>query len=130
MNLNQVIISGHLVRDAELRYTPQGTAIGNATIALNRKWKDKTTGEEKEEVSFIDVSAFGFNAAALGTMHKGQNALIIGRLKQDSWEDKKTGQKRTKVFVQAEAFPVVVSQVAVESGRPAPAKADDDSVPF
>ena len=103
-NFNKVILAGNLTRDPELRYTPKGTAVAQITLALNRKWKTET-GEMREEVSFIDVDAFGRQAEVIGQyLKKGRPFLVEGRLKQDTWEDKNTKQKQSKVKVILESF--------------------------
>lgn len=102
--MNHVSILGNLTRDPELRYMPNGNAVVNFTIANNRKWKDGN-GELKEEVSFIGIVAFGKQAETIGQhFKKGSPILIEGRLKQESWEDKKSGEKKSKTLVLMEKF--------------------------
>jgi len=104
-NYNKVILIGNLTRDPELRYTPKGTAIAKLGIAVNRTWRDANTGEQKEETTFVDVDAFGKQAETLGQyMKKGRPLMIEGRLKLDTWDDKQTNQKRSKLGVVLEAF--------------------------
>src|SRR5579872_333160 len=80
-NFNKVILAGNLTRDPELRYTPKGLAIAKIGIAINRTWKSET-GESKEEVTFVDVDAFGRTAENIGQyFKKGQPILIEGRLR-------------------------------------------------
>lgn len=101
-SFNKVILVGNLTRDPELRYTPKGSAIAKIGLAVNRQWKTET-GEKKEEVVFIDVDIFGRTAENVGQyMRKGSPILIEGRLKLDTWEDKQTNQKRSKLGVVAE----------------------------
>lgn len=101
---NKVILAGNLTRDPELRYTPSGTAIAKFGLALNRKWKDQS-GELKEEVTFVDVDAFGKQAELIGQyLKKGQPLLVEGRLRTDSWEDKQTQQKRSRLGVVLEGM--------------------------
>ena len=103
-NFNKVILAGNLTRDPELRYTPKGLAIAKIGIAVNRQWRTET-GEQKEEVTFVDVDAFGKQAETLGQyMRKGSPILIEGRLLLDQWDDKQTGQKRRKLGVVVEGF--------------------------
>ena len=110
-NFNKVILAGNLTRDPELRYTPKGTAIARITIAINRSWKSET-GESKEEVTFVDVDAFGRTAENIGQyFKKGRPILIEGRLKLDQWDDKQTGQKRSKLGVVMENFQFMDSKV-------------------
>ncbi len=101
---NRVILMGNLTRDPELRYTQKGTAIARVGLAVNRTWRTET-GEMKEEVTFVDVDAFGKQAETLGKyLKKGSPILIEGRLKFDTWEDKQTSQKKSKLGVVLETF--------------------------
>lgn len=103
-NFNKVILAGNLTRDPELRYTPKGTAVAKLGMAVNRTWKNEA-GENKEEVTFIDIDAFGRQAEVIGQyLKKGRPILVEGRLKQDTWEDKTTHQKKSKLTVVLEAF--------------------------
>ncbi len=120
-SFNKVIIAGNLTRDPELRYTPKGMAIAQITLAVNRKWKSET-GEMKEEVSFIDVDAFGRQAEVIGQyLRKGRPFLVEGRLKQDTWEDKNTKQKQSKIKVVLESFSFIDSNRNEGEGGAAPA---------
>jgi single-strand DNA-binding protein len=120
-SFNKVILAGNLTRDPELRYTPKGTAIAQFTLAVNRKWKTET-GELKEEVSFIDVDAFGRQAEVIGQyLRKGRPFLVEGRLKQDTWEDKNTKQKQSKIKVVLESFSFIDSGNRGEGEGGAPA---------
>jgi single-strand DNA-binding protein len=103
-NYNKVILIGNLTRDPELRYTPKGTAVAKIGVAINRTWRTDA-GETKEEVTFVDVDAFGRQAETLGQyMKKGRPIMIEGRLRLDTWEDKQTSQKRSKLGVVMESF--------------------------
>jgi single-strand DNA-binding protein len=103
-SFNKVILMGNLTRDPELRYTPKGTAVAKLGLAVNRVWKSET-GETKEEVTFVDVDAFGRSAETIAQYcKKGRPILIEGRLRQDTWDDKQTGQKRTKLGIVLESF--------------------------
>jgi single-strand DNA-binding protein len=103
-NFNKVFLMGNLTRDPELRYTPKGTAIAKLGLAVNRSWRDES-GQTKEEVTFVDIDAFGRQAETLGQyMKKGRPIFIEGRLRLDSWEDKQTNQKRSKLGVVLESF--------------------------
>jgi single-strand DNA-binding protein len=102
--MNLVILKANLTRDVELHYLPNGTAIGSFGIAVNRKWKSES-GEQKEEVSFFDVDAWGKTAETIAQwFRKGSPILITGRLKQETWDDKQTGQKRYKVKIVLSQF--------------------------
>jgi len=101
-SFNKVILVGNLTRDPELRYTPKGTAIAKIGVAVNRVWTNEA-GEKKEEVTFVDVDVFGRTAENVGQyMRKGRPILIEGRLRLDQWDDKQTGQKKSRLGVVAE----------------------------
>jgi single-strand DNA-binding protein len=101
-SFNKVILVGNLTRDPELRYTPKGTAVAKIGLAVNRVWTSES-GEKKEEVTFVDVDMFGRTAENVAQyMRKGSSLLIDGRLRLDQWDDKQTGQKRSKLGVVAE----------------------------
>jgi single-strand DNA-binding protein len=115
-NFNKVIVAGNLTRDPELRYTPKGTAIARIGLALNRSWKTET-GETKEEVTFVDIDAFGRQAEVIAQyMKKGRPLLVEGRLKLDQWEDKNTHQKQSKLRVVLESFSFLDSNRAEGTG--------------
>ena len=98
---------GNLTRDPELRYTPKGTAVAKLGLAVNRSWRN-AEGQQQDETTFVDVDAFGKQAESLGQyMQKGRPILIEGRLKLDQWEDKNTGQNRSKLGVILEKFSFV-----------------------
>jgi single-strand DNA-binding protein len=104
MNYNKVILGGNITRDIELRYTPKGTAVCTIGIAVNRRWRDES-GADREEVSFHDCQAWGKAAEVIHQyFHKGRPIFIEGRLGQDEWEDKATGQKRRKTLIVIEKF--------------------------
>jgi single-strand DNA-binding protein len=151
-SFNKVILMGNLTRDPELRYTPKGTAIAKIGLALNRNWTSES-GEKKEEVTFVDVDVFGRTAENVGQyMRKGRPILIEGRLRLDQWDDKQTGQKKSKLGVVAEtvqflgsapgggeggaaAAPRAARPAAASSAPAAPESGDsepphDDDVPF
>jgi single-strand DNA-binding protein len=114
---NKVILAGNLTRDPELRYTPRGLAIAKFGLAVNRSWKDGETGELKEEVTFVDIDAFGKSAEAIGQyLRKGRPILLEGRLKLDTWDDKQTQQKRSKLGVVLETFTFLDSGGTREGG--------------
>src|SRR5687768_12799101 len=101
-SFNKVILVGNLTRDPELRYTPKGMAVAKIGLAVNRTWRSES-GEQKEEVTFVDVDIWGRTAENVGQyMRKGSPILIEGRLKLDQWDDKQTGQKRSRLGVTAE----------------------------
>lgn len=123
-SFNKVILMGNLTRDPELRYTPKGTAIAKIGVAVNRVWTNEA-GEKKEEVTFVDVDVFGRTAENVGQyMRKGRPIMIEGRLKLDQWDDKQTGQKKSKLGVIAETVQFLGSAQGSggEGGAPAPAR--------
>ena len=103
-SFNKVILVGNLTRDPELRYTPKGTAVARLGLAVNRQWKTDA-GEAREEVTFIDIDAFGRQAEVIGQYcKKGKPLMIEGRLKYEQWDDKQTNQQRSKLLVVLESF--------------------------
>ncbi|HVY70493.1 MAG TPA: single-stranded DNA-binding protein [Verrucomicrobiae bacterium] len=121
-SFNKVILVGNLTRDPELRYTPKGTAIAKIGLAVNRVWRTET-GEQKEEVTFVDVDVFGRTAENVGQyMRKGSPIMIEGRLRLDTWDDKQTGQKRSKLGVVAETVQFLGSPRGGDSGGEAPGR--------
>ncbi len=103
-NFNKVILAGNLTRDPELRYTPKGTAVAKLGMAINRSWTTET-GEKREEATFVDVDAFGKQAEVISQyLRKGRSLLVEGRLRLESWDDKQTGAKRSKLGVVLESF--------------------------
>ena len=122
-SFNKVILVGNLTRDPELRYTPKGTAIAKIGVAVNRIWTTET-GEKKEEVTFVDVDVFGRTAENVGQyMRKGRPILIEGRLRLDQWDDKQTGQKKSKLGVVAETVQFLGSPTGGgEGGAAAPVR--------
>lgn len=155
-NYNKVILLGNLTRDPELRYTPKGLAIAKLGLAVKRSWRDANSGELKEEVTFVDIDAFGKQAETLGQyMKKGRPLMVEGRLRLDTWEDKQTNQKRSRLGVVLEAFqfldskgsdegsagaarsraaaPAAAAPLAAESAPPEtdePPPPPEDDVPF
>jgi single-strand DNA-binding protein len=101
---SKAIIAGNLTRDPELRTTPSGASVCSFSVAVNRVYRD-TSGEQKEDVSFIDCSAWGKLGEMISQYAKrGTGVLVSGRLDQRSWEDKNTGQKRSRVEIVVEDF--------------------------
>ena len=120
-NFNKVILAGNLTRDPELRYTPKGTAVAKIGMAINRTWKNEA-GESKEEVTFVDVEAWGRQAEVIAQyMKKGRPFLVEGRLKLDQWEDKTTHQKVSKLKVVLETFSFIDSKGGDGGGVPSEA---------
>ena len=137
-SLNQWTGIGNLTRDPELKFTPKGTAVCSVTLAMNHSWRTEA-GEDKEEVSFVDVKFFGKQAEIVSKyMKKGRQLCVTGRLRQENWEDKQTGAKRSKIVVMGEALFFTQGEKRTESeeGKPAPKPPealpsdDRDEVPF
>ena len=106
---NRVILVGNLTRDIELRYLPSGTAVGSTGIATNRRYKN-ATGEQRDEVMFIDLTFFGRTAEVANQyLRKGSKVLVEGRLKLDSWEDP-SGMKRSRHSVVVENMQMLDSR--------------------
>jgi single-strand DNA-binding protein len=128
-NFNKVILAGNLTRDPELRYTPKGLAIAKIGLAINRTWKNES-GEQKEEVTFVDVDSFGRQAEVISQyLKKGRPVLIEGRLKLDTWDDKQTNQKRSKLGVVLESFSFLDSQRTGDAGGPPPSRPRQPEAP-
>lgn len=101
-SLNKVMLIGNLTRDPEIKYTPKGTAIADIGLAVNRNYTTES-GEKREEVTFVDVTLWGRTAEIVGEYcKKGRPIFIEGRLQLDTWDDKATGQKRSKLKVVAD----------------------------
>lgn len=124
-DLNDVKLTGNLVRDPELRYTPKGTAVCNLSVAVNRQWKSES-GEKQEEATFVEATAWGKTGETIAQyFKKGAKILLAGRLKQETWDDKDTGKKRSKIVVVAEQFWFQGSKAEKAEGeqqQPAPTK--------
>jgi single-strand DNA-binding protein len=100
-DLNSVVLVGRLVRDPELRYTPQGAAVCEFILATNRRFTKKD-GEKVDEVAFIDVVAWNRLAEISAEyLKKGRMVVVLGQLTQDRWEDKDSGQKRSRIRILA-----------------------------
>src|SRR6476620_8969586 len=149
-NLNRVLLIGNLTRDPELRYTPKGTAVTEIGLAVNRIYSGED-GEKKEETIFVDVTLWARQAEIAGQyLKKGRPVFIEGRLQLDTWDDKQTGQKRSRLRVVAENLQLLGSprgggaanggdegDRAGRVGKPvappksaAAAEADEDEIPF
>lgn len=102
-SFNRVILMGNLTRDPEVKYLPNSTAVGQIGLAVNRTWFDKASNQKKDEVTFIDVTLWGREAEIAGEyLAKGRQVMIEGRLTLEQWDDKATGQKRSKLKVTGE----------------------------
>lgn len=103
-NLNKVMLIGNLTRDPELKYLPKGTAVADLGLAINRNWTTDD-GQKREECTFLDVTFFGKQAETLAKyMTKGKPLYVEARLQLDQWDDRDTGQKRSKLKLIGESF--------------------------
>jgi len=142
-NLNKVLLLGNVTRDPEVRYTPKGSAVCDLGVAVNRAYTTDS-GEKREEVTFVDVTLWGRTAeVASEYLKKGRPVFVEGRLQMDTWDDKQTGQKRTRLRVVAENMQLLggrssgATEAAGET-RPtspppkksAPSEPDEDEIPF
>jgi single-strand DNA-binding protein len=139
-SFNKVILVGNLTRDIDLRHTPGGSAVAELGMAVNRSWFDKATDSRKEETTFVDVTLWGRTAeVASEYLNKGRSVLIEGRLQLDQWEDKESGQKRSKLKVVGENMTMLGGKGGGESRPQTQAEAfynqpagdsSNDDVPF
>ena len=158
-SFNKVVLLGNLTRDPEVRYTPKGSAVADLGIAVNRQYT-LDNGEKREEVTFVDVTFWGRTAEIAGEyLKKGRPVFIEGRLQLDTWDDKQSGQKRSKLKVIGENMQLLGGRGAPGEGggdepmssgggggsaqssqrsnrpstpppRPGPSEPDDDEIPF
>ncbi len=120
-SFNRVVLMGNLTRDPEVRYTTGGTAVTDVSLAINRYRTDKNTNHRIEETTFVEVTLWGRTAEIAGEyLGKGRPVLIEGRLQQDQWEDKETGQKRSKLKVVGESMQLLGSREGGGSGGGGP----------
>lgn len=110
------MLIGNLTRDPEVRYTPKGSAVCDLAIAVNRTYATDS-GEKVQETIYVDVVVWARLAEVAGQyLKKGSSAYIEGRLQMDTWEDKQTGQKRSKLRVVAENLQFLDSKGVERSG--------------
>jgi single-strand DNA-binding protein len=146
-SFNKVILIGNLTRDPEVRYTPKGTAVAEIGLAVNRVYTTDS-GEKREEATFVDVTLWGRTAEIAGEyLKKGRPVFIEGRLQLDTWDDKQSGQKRSKLRVVGEGMQLIGGRPGGggepdEAGasrppsrsapppKPAASEPDDDEIPF
>ena len=158
-NLNKVMLIGNLTADPEVRTTPRGSSLTELRLAVNRVTTGPNDGERREETTFLDVTCWGRTGeVAAQYLSKGRPVFIEGRLQMDSWEDKQTGQKRSRIRIIAENLQLLnggrdggapggaaaprpggynsggyrqgtASQAGGQSPAPAPAEEEDD-IPF
>ena len=109
-SFNKVILLGNLTRDPEIRYTPKGSAVCDLGLAVNRQYT-LDNGEKREEVTYVDVVLWARLAEIAGEyLKKGRPVFIEGRLQLDTWDDKQSGQKRSKLRVIGETMQLLGSR--------------------
>jgi single-strand DNA-binding protein len=149
-SFNKVILLGNLTRDPEVRYTPKGTAVTELGMAVNRVYTAEN-GEKREETTFVDVTLWGRTAEIAGEyLKKGRPVFIEGRLQLDTWDDKQSGQKRSKLKVVGEGLQLLggrpgggssgggdeeggsrsSSRTAPPPRAAPPSEPDEDEIPF
>lgn len=117
-NFNKALLMGNLTKDPELRYTPQGTAVVNLRLAVNRRYRDRNQ-EMKEDVCFLTVVVWDKQAESCNQfLHKGSPVFVEGRLQSRSWEDN-AGQKRNVLEVRAERVQFLSAAPPRAAGREA-----------
>lgn len=117
-SFNKVILVGNLTRDPQVRYTPSGTPVTELGLAVSRQWFDKQSNSKKEETTFVDVTVWGRTAEVAGEyLSKGRPVLIEGRLQLDTWQDKESGQNRSKLKVVCENMTMLGSGGAGGGGQ-------------
>ena len=126
-SFNKVILMGNFTRDPELRQTQNGTSVCRFSIAVNRSYNSQD-GSTRDETCFVEVDSFGRTAEKIAKFFaKGRPILVEGRLRQDTWEDKQSGQKRTKLLVVLERFEFVGSRDSQGGGSYGSSYGDDYS---
>lgn len=127
MSINSVAISGNITRDPDSRVAPSGTNVLKFSVAVNERRKSKD-GNWEDYASFIDCVMFGRRAEAISRyIHKGTKVSVQGKLSQDRWKDKTTGESRSKIQV-------IVDEIELMSRREEPTQTqatyEADSIPF
>jgi single-strand DNA-binding protein len=146
-SVNKVILIGNLGRDPEIRYTPNGLAVANITIATTESWKDKQTGENQDKTEWHRIVMYSRLAEIAGEyVRKGSKVFIEGRLQTRKWQDKNTGQDRYTTEIVADSMQMLDNKGAGASAmdssanaektapamehQSAPADSFDDDIPF
>src|ERR687894_784801 len=121
-SFNKVVLMGNLTRDPQLKHLPSSVVVAEFGLACNRRFRT-AAGEDKEEVAFVDCTAFGRQAETIGQYcTKGKPLFVEGRLKYDAWDDKQGGGKRSKLTVVVENFQFIGGKG--DAASDAPGKAD------
>jgi single-strand DNA-binding protein len=142
--VNKVIIIGNLGQDPEVRYTPSGAAVANFSVATSESWKDKTTGEQREQTEWHNIVVWNRTAELVKEyLKKGSKIYIEGSLQTRSWDDESSGQKRYKTEIRGNNIQFLDRREGAGGGNsgmgdgdpgptPPPYKSgdDDDDLPF
>ncbi len=113
---NKVLLMGNLTRDVEIRTTPGNQNVANFGLAINRHFRTQS-GEQREETTFVDCEAWGRTAEVMSQyLSKGKPVFVEGRLKLDTWQDKESGQNRSKMRIVVESFQFIDSRGGGEGG--------------
>lgn len=123
--LNKVMLIGRITKKPEVRFLPSGMQVTSFSIAVNKKFKDKS-GEWKEEAHFFDVDTFGKLAERVGSLDKGYQILIEGELRQERWEDK-NNEKRSRVKIVANRITLIGKPADPNSAEKKPSEIEDDA---
>ena len=102
LTMNKVLLAGNLTRNPELRETQNGTPVGSFGLAMNERYRTRD-GEDREDVCFVDVEVWGRQAETCDQyLEKGAPAFIEGRLRLNQWEDRESGEQRSRIMVKAD----------------------------
>jgi single-strand DNA-binding protein len=143
LTINNVVLAGNLGQDPQVRFLANEKAVCSFSLAVNRRWKDKD-GQQQEKTTWVPIEAWGRTAELCGQyLQKGSTAVVIGHLEEDSWDDKETGKKRTKLKLVADQVQFAspksekkepqageAEPAPSRPARPAPAAGGDDEPPF
>lgn len=126
MSINRVAITGNLCAEPNLRTTPSGMSILELRVAVNDRRKNAQTGQWEDAANFVDVTMFGTRAAAVAPyLGKGGKVAVDGKLREDTWQDKTTGQKRSKLRIIADDIELLGGKQ-----KPQQQEQDDDELPM
>ncbi|MFQ5527527.1 MAG: single-stranded DNA-binding protein [Thermoanaerobaculia bacterium] len=142
--LNKVMLIGNLGRDPEVRSTPSGQTVASFSLATNRRWRDKNSGEQREQTEWHNIVVWGRQAEIAGQyLAKGRQVFVEGRLQTRSWDDKQSGEKKYRTEIVCDNFQMLGGRGdsfqgggggGYSSGGSSPGPADsgpeDDDIPF
>lgn len=128
-SLNKVMLIGNITRDPEVKFTPKGTAVCDISLAVNRTYTTDS-GEKREDVTFVDIVLWGRTAEIVKQYcHKGSPLFVEGRLQLDTWDDKQTGQKRSKMRVVGDGIQLLGSRGGGGGGGGSDSPTDSEEAP-